>query len=159
VDTSVLVAGVAGLKDPSVPVTPSAQFLHDWIENDTFTWLITSDILDEYTEVLARLGVRPAVIGRIVNLLRAEAEFIETTRTVAAEPDPGDAAFWTCADLGAADFIVTLNAKDFPQSRLSAKVIGPTNHYRRIGSGGESRGLVERDRRHTAMTDIGAGIH
>ena len=124
-DTSVLVAGVAGLKDPSVPVTPSARFLHDWIEHDTFTWLITSDVLDEYIEVLARLGVRRAVIGRIVNLLRTEAEFIETTRTVAAAPDPGDAPFWTCADLGAADFVVTLNTKDFPRSRLSAKVIGP----------------------------------
>lgn len=124
-DTSVLVAGVAGLKDPSVPITPSAQFLHDWIESDTFTWLVTSDILDEYTEVLARLGVRRAVIGRLVNLLRTEAEFVETKRTVAAEPDPGDAPFWTCADLGAADFIVTLNTKDFPQSRLSAKVIAP----------------------------------
>ena len=114
---------MAGLKDPSILVTPSARLLHDWIEHDTFTWLVTSDILDEYTEVLARLGVRRSVIGRIVNLLRTEAEFIETTRTVAAEPDPGDAPFWTCADLGSADFIVTLNTKDFPQNRLSAKVI------------------------------------
>ena len=124
-DTSVLVAGVAGLKDPSDPVTPSAKFLHDWIEHDTFTWLVTSDILEEYTDVLTRLGVRRPVIGRIVNLLKAAAEFIEPTWTVAAEPDPGDAPFWTCADLGAADFIVTLNTKDFPQGRLSAKVIGP----------------------------------
>jgi len=43
--------------------------------------LVTSDILNEYTEVFARLGVRRSVIGRIVKLLRAEAEFIETTRT------------------------------------------------------------------------------
>ena len=120
-----LVAGVAGLKDPSVPTTPSALFLHEWIEHDTFTWLVTRDILDEYTAVLARLGVRRAVIGRIVNLLRREAEFIETPRTVEAEPDPGDAPFWACAEAGAADFIVTLNTKDFPQGRLSAKVIGP----------------------------------
>ena len=125
VDTSVLVAGVAGLKDPSVPTTTSALFLHEWIEHDTFTWLVTRDILDEYTEVLARLGVRRAVIGQIVNLLRREAEFIETPRTVEAEPDPGDAPFWACAEAGAADFIVTLNTKDFPQDRLSAKVIGP----------------------------------
>ena len=125
VDTSVLVAGVAGLKDPSVPTTPSARFLHEWIEHDTFTWLVTRDILDEYTEVLARLGVRRAVIGRIVNLLRREAEFIETPRTVEAEPDPGDAPFWACAEAGAADFIVTLNTKDFPQGRITAKVIGP----------------------------------
>ena len=124
-DTSVLVAGVARLKDPSVPTTPSALFLHEWIEQDTFTWVVTSDILDEYTEVLARLGVRRAVIGRIVNLLRQEAEFIQTTRAVEAEPDPGDAPFWACAEAGAADFIVTINTKDFPQGRLSATVIGP----------------------------------
>lgn len=58
VDTCVLIAGVAGLKDPSVPTTPSALFLREWIEQDTFTWLVTPEILDEYTEVLARLGVR-----------------------------------------------------------------------------------------------------
>lgn len=108
-----------------MPTTRSALFLHEWIAHDTFTWLVTRDILDEYTEVLARLGVRRSVIGRIVNLLRREAEFIETPRTVAAEPDPDDAPFWACAEAGAADFIVTLNTKDFPQGRLSAKVIGP----------------------------------
>ncbi len=124
-DTSVLIAGVAGLKDVSVPTTPSALFLREWIEHDTFTWLVTPEILDEYTEVLARLGVRRAVIGRIVNLLRSEAEFIEATRTIGAEPDPDDAPFWECAEVGAADFIVTLNTKDFPQGKLSAKVIGP----------------------------------
>ena len=124
-DTSVLVAGVAGLKDASVPTTASALLLREWIEQDTFTWLVTPEILDEYTEVLTRLGVRRAVIGRIVNLLRREAELIEVTRTIGAEPDPDDAPFWQCAEMGAADFIVTLNTKDFPQSKLSAKVIGP----------------------------------
>ena len=124
-DTSVLVAGVAGLKDVSVPKTPSALFLRKWIEQDAFIWLVTPDILDEYIEGLARLGVRRAVIGRIVNLLRTEAELVEATRTIGAEPDPDDAPFWECAEAGAADFIVTLNTKDFPQSKLSAKVIGP----------------------------------
>jgi hypothetical protein len=60
VDTSVLVAGVAGMKG-SVHESnvASAKFVQRWVENRTFVWLITEDVLDEYREVLARLGVRP----------------------------------------------------------------------------------------------------
>ena len=101
------------------------MFLRTWIEQDTFVWLVTPAILREYTDVLARLGVRRAVIGKVVNLLRTEADVVESTRTARAEPDPDDAPFWECAEAGAADFIVTLNTRDFPQSKLSAKVIEP----------------------------------
>ena len=30
------------------PANDSAIFLRDWIEHDTFTWLMTADILEEY---------------------------------------------------------------------------------------------------------------
>jgi hypothetical protein len=40
-------------------------------------------------------------------------------------PDPGDDPFCLCAEQGKADFIVTLNPKDFPQDRLKANVIAP----------------------------------
>jgi len=125
VDTSVLVAGVAGFKPAVKPANDSAILLRDWIEHDTFTWLMTADILEEYAAVLAELHVRPAVIGRLVNLLREEAEWIEPRRTVEADPDKDDSPFWTCADAGEADFVVTLNRKHFPQARLKARVIGP----------------------------------
>ena len=46
-------------------------------------------------------------------------------RSIEAQPDPDDAPFWECGEAGVADFIVTLNRTDFPQSRLTAKVIGP----------------------------------
>ena len=127
VDTSVVVAGVAGFKPDVEPMNASAILLRDWVDNDTFTWLMTADILEEYAAVLAGLRVRPAVIGRLVNLLREEAEWIEPRRTVEADPDPEDSPFWTCADAGDADFVVTLNRKDFPQARLKARVIGPGN--------------------------------
>ena len=42
-------------------------------------------------------------------------------------PDPGDEPFCACAESAHAEFIVTLNPSDFPQDRLSAKVIAPTN--------------------------------
>ena len=50
---------------------------------------------------------------------------VAPSRSIEAQPDPDDAPFWECAEAGAADFIVTLNRTDFPQSRLTAKVIEP----------------------------------
>ena len=76
VDTSVLAAGIAGFKATVEPANASAVLLRDWVDNDTFTWIMTADILDEYAAVLAELRVRPAVIGRVVNLLREEAEWL-----------------------------------------------------------------------------------
>ena len=139
VDTSVLVAGIAGFKRDVEPANASAMLLRDWVEHDTFVWLMTADILEEYAMVLAELRVRPSVIGRVVNLLREEAEWIEPRRTLDADPDPGDSPFWTCAEAGAADFLVTLNRRDFPQARLQARVIGP----------GEPLPSVRRRRRRT----------
>jgi predicted nucleic acid-binding protein len=126
VDTSVLVAGIAGLKSLDIALTnPSAKLLRDWIKKATFVWLVSEEILLEYKHVLTRLGVRRAVIGQVINLIREEAEFIAVSVFPEISPDPGDDPFCACAENGQADFIVTLNPKDFPQSLLSAHVIGP----------------------------------
>ena len=125
-DTSVLVAGIAGFKSPEItPKNPSAKLFRDWIERDTFVWLITDEIISEYKRILARLGVRRALIGKIVNLLREEAELVAVARMPDISPDPGDDPFCACAEQGKADFIVTLNPKDFPESLLAAHVIRP----------------------------------
>ena len=125
VDTSVLVAGIAGLKTSEIAENPSAKLLQGWIESNTFVWLITDEIVSEYKRVLARLGVRRSLIGKIVNLLREEAELVATARMPDISPDPGDDPFCACSETGRADFIVTLNPKDFPQALLSAHVIKP----------------------------------
>ena len=70
IDTSVLVAGVAGFKSWRVVQNPSASFLREWVEVGTFTWLVTEEILSEYKGVLSRLGVRRNLVGEIINLLR-----------------------------------------------------------------------------------------
>jgi predicted nucleic acid-binding protein len=126
VDTSVLVAGVAGMKG-SVHESnvASAKFVQRWVEDRTFVWLITGEVLDEYREVLARLGVRRPLIGKIVNTLRAKGEHVKLGPTHSLSPDPDDNHICDCAEYGDADFIVTLNPKDFPQASLRAKVIGP----------------------------------
>jgi predicted nucleic acid-binding protein len=126
VDTSVLVAGIAGFKALAItPKNPSAKLLRDWIEGDTFVWLVIDEILLEYKRVLGRLGVRRPLIGKIVNLLREEAELVPASALPDISPDPGDDPFCACAESGQADFIVTLNPKDFPQTLLSAHVIKP----------------------------------
>lgn len=68
VDTSVLVACVAGMKDSAHESNvANAKFVQRWLKERTFVWLISDEILEEYREVLARLGVRRPLIGKIVN--------------------------------------------------------------------------------------------
>jgi predicted nucleic acid-binding protein len=124
VDTSVLVAGISGFrKEPTD--NPSAALLAAWMETSTFLWLLTEEILSEYSEVLERLHVRSA--QKIVALIREEGQMVPATRKMSNLPDGDDAPFCECAESGDADFILTLNPADFPQSRLHAKVIAPTN--------------------------------
>jgi hypothetical protein len=45
-------------------------------------------------------------------------------------PDPKDDPFCLCAEYGKADFVITLNPKDFPQDRLKTKVALPGEFIR-----------------------------
>jgi len=126
VDTSVLVAGISGFREPFVPGrNPSADVLRRWAEQNNFAWLITEDILEEYKEVLKRLRVRPSLIGKVINLIRERAEEVQVHASAQISRDPKDDAFCLCAESGEADFVITLNPKDFPQGHLSAKVVLP----------------------------------
>ena len=126
VDTSVLVAGIAGFKGLEIASqNSSARMLLDWVENGTFIWLVTDEIILEYKTVLARLGVRRSTIGRVINLLSEESEFIPVSPEASISPDPSDDPFCLCSEQGAADFLVTLNPRDFPQRLLAAHVISP----------------------------------
>ena len=126
VDTSVLVAGISGFREPFIPGrNSSADVLHWWVERNNFVWLITEDILEEYKEVLTRLRVRPNLIGKVINLIRERTEGVKVRSSAEISPDPKDDPFCLCAEQGKADFIVTLNLKDFPQDRLKATVVLP----------------------------------
>ena len=126
VDTNVLVAGISGFKGAYVPAKyPSADVLFRWADRENFIWLVTEEILDEYKEVLKRRNVRPALIGRIIHLLREQAEEITIHKAMPISPDRDDDAFCQCAEEGKADSIITLNTKDFPQDRLQAEILTP----------------------------------
>jgi len=124
VDTNVVVAGISGFRDQYVAgLIPSADLLHRWADEEHFVWLYSEDILAEYKEVLKRLHVRPAAIGALINFIREQGESVEIGFSAEISPDPKDDAFCICAEEGRADVIFTLNPRDFPQSRLRAKVI------------------------------------
>jgi len=126
IDTSVLVAGISGFREPFVSGrNPSADVLHRWAEKNHFVWLITEDISEEYKEVLKRLRVRPNLIGKVINLIRERAEGVKVRSSAEISADPKDDAFCFCAESGNADFIVTLNPKHFPQAHLKTRVLLP----------------------------------
>ncbi len=126
VDTSVLVAGISGFKEAYVRGrNPSADILDRWAEKNSFVWLITEDILDEYKEILKRLGVRSNLVGKVVNLIRERGEEVKVRSSIEISRDPDDDPFCVCSEEGKADFVVTLNPKDFPEDRLKAKVVLP----------------------------------
>lgn len=124
-------AGISGFREPFVSGrNPSADVLHRWAERNNFVWLVTEDILDEYKEVLKRLRVRPSLIGKVINLIRERAEGVKARSSAEISADPKDDAFCFCAEHGGADFLVTLNPKDFPQERLKTKVVLPAEFGR-----------------------------
>ena len=54
-DTSVVIAGAAALRDDSLqPKTESGDLLVKWLDEEHFDWLYSEAILDEYKELLAR---------------------------------------------------------------------------------------------------------
>ncbi len=126
IDTSVVIAGAAAFRGaPLHPETASGALLLKWIVDGHFQWLYTEEILNEYKELLKRFNVRPGVVGQFINLLREEGTSVRVRKAPGISPDPGDDPFCACAEAGNASFIVTLNPRDFPQNRLSARVIRP----------------------------------
>jgi predicted nucleic acid-binding protein len=110
---------------------PSADLLQMWAEKNDFVWLVTEEILDEYKEVLKRLGVRSNLIGSVINLIRERAERVKVRSVIEISPDPKDDPFWLCSEGGNADFIVTLNPKDFAQELRSGAFCVP-NHAKKL---------------------------
>jgi putative PIN family toxin of toxin-antitoxin system len=94
--------------------------LDKWAE-DTFTVIVTSDILVEYFEVLNRpkFRLKQATIDRIIRYCYQFAEFVvPEERIQVVEADPEDDKFLEAAIAGGAEYIVSgdthlLDLKEF----------------------------------------------
>lgn len=89
-----LVAGISTFRRdrPNPDNIRSARRIRARATRATFTWLVSDEILEEYRDVLRRLRVRRATIGRVLNLL-AERENL-WCRNVSARPST------SCTDCG-----------------------------------------------------------
>jgi hypothetical protein len=86
---------------------------------------VKEEIIDEYKAVLARRNVRPNLIAATISLIRSAAEEVPLAAGHDLSPDSFDEPFCICAEKGNADFIATLNPRNFPQQKLKAHVISP----------------------------------
>lgn len=75
-------------------------------------------ILDEYAAVLTRprFGFSPEEIEALLLMFRLRGEFFQPGASPVQSPDPGDTKFLHCALAASADYLVTGNKRDFPDS-------------------------------------------
>ena len=108
-------------------------------ERGSSTEIVPEEILSEYRSVPRRLKVRRETSDLPINLLREEAELGRVALECRDSADPADEAFCACAEESGADFLLTLNPRDFPQAALSAQGLAPVALCHRGESSNGSR--------------------
>ena len=132
-----MISGISAFKASFSPgKNPSADTLREWVEKGRFVWPVTPEILEEHKEVARRLNIRLSVAGRLVNLLREEAEEVTVGKSVEIYSDPGDNCFCACAEEGSADFLLAFESERLP----AREVIGEGHLARSVSGRGSTRG-------------------
>lgn len=111
IDTNVLTS--AALKDKD----PEAVILHI-VEQPDFAWVVSSEVLAEYKEVLSRpkFDLPEAVRRKWFELLDAVTTPIEVSLSFEFPRDQKDAKFLACALAAGAEFFIT-GDRDFSQAQ------------------------------------------
>ena len=84
-------------------------------------------ILTEYEEVLRRSKfnrVSPKAIDTALELIRRVALVVNPKGTLAVSSDESDNRFLECAEVAAADYLVTGNKRHFPEQWKKSMIIG-----------------------------------
>jgi len=118
-DTNVLVSALIS------PFGNEAQVLTD-LQNGRISPCFSKDMLQEYSEVLARPKFRfaPHEIAGLIGLLQSKGFRVQPPSAPGLSPDPADDSFIACALAADADFLVTGNKRHFPaQSCGRTKVV------------------------------------
>jgi len=101
VDTNVFVSSFFG--------GPPREVIHRW-KRGKFTLCVSRDLIDEYVEVLARLGVEPELIHELLDLFASGHNLVFTASTSALQilkHDPEDNMLFECAVELEAKVVVT----------------------------------------------------
>ena len=88
---------------------------------------VSRPILTEYDTVLARpaLRIRKGLRQQLLQLIKNHSHIVTPTRRLEVTSDPDDNIFLECADVAAADYLVTGNQRDFPRFWKKTKIITP----------------------------------
>ena len=88
---------------------------------------VSEAFLEEYEGVLRRPKFRrPAlVVSALMKAIRATADKVEPTETLAVSADEADNRFLECAKAAGADYIVTGNQPHFPAILGRTRIINP----------------------------------
>lgn len=127
IDTNVLVSAVIRDRDPEAVIehiTAQAEF----------TWIATSEILVEYSEVLARprFAIPEPIQERWRKVLARNVVLVQPVSGVEFLRDRKDAKFIACAVAGKADFLIT-GDRDFTDAqRLIDTRIVSVHQFKRL---------------------------
>jgi putative PIN family toxin of toxin-antitoxin system len=111
VDTNVV---VSGLLSPAGNEALILLAIHQGLVHPCFS----EEILEEYAAVLARpkFAFPPDEIAAVLTMFRRQGELFVAAAAAATSSDPGDTKFLQCAAAADADYIVTGNKRDFPDT-------------------------------------------
>jgi uncharacterized protein len=111
IDTNVVVSGLLSPADNEALILLA---IHQGLVHACFS----EEILEEYAAVLARtkFGFPPDEITAVLTMFRRQGELFVPASSAATSSDPGDTKFLQCAAAPGADYIVTGDKRDFPES-------------------------------------------
>ena len=123
-DTNVVVSGL--LSSRGIPA-----LLLDLIFNGRLMLFLSSEVFDEYKQVLARpkFGIRAARRESVLSQLRSLSQWVEPRQRLALAGDPDDNRFLECALAGKVDFLVTGNLRHFPKTLRDTRVVSPRQFF------------------------------
>src|SRR5437588_7369165 len=117
-DTNVIVS--AHLQGSGLPA-----FILDLALASKIELYVTPDILEEYEAVLRRphFGIDSKKITQSIRIIKSKAIRVKPTRALSLSPDPDDNKFLECAEVAAADYLVTGNRRHFPLKHRNTKIV------------------------------------
>lgn len=120
IDTNVVVS--ANLSDEGLPAA-----ILDLAANKTILMFVSPAILAEYEAVLRRprLNLSPTAVASSLAVIRNISRLVKPTRRLAAAADETDNRFLECAISAGADYIITGNARHFPERFEGIRIVTP----------------------------------
>lgn len=127
IDTNVLVS--AALRDR----TPEATILFV-VERPDFEWIVSTDIVQEYKEVLSRkkFGLSQEILQHWFILLDTVTTLVPVDITVSFPRDQKDAKFLACALLSQANYFITSDLDFTEAQRLITTTILSVSLFKKL---------------------------